>query len=194
MKKYLLLLLFPVHLIAQEVSLEQFVDSLIGPYNKEDVPGTMILIAQDGKPVLKKAYGLASIEMNVPLTTDHAFAVGSIGKQFTAAAILQLAQQGKLQLADDIRKHLPGYNSYGQVITIEHLITHTSGISSTERKDLYQFVRDNGVSFHANALISYVTNEKLLFAPGTNWSYNNISFMLAAVIVEKLNGLMAYLK
>jgi CubicO group peptidase (beta-lactamase class C family) len=175
--------------MAQDAPLEKYVDSLIGPMNRPDVPGTLILVAQDGKPILKKAYGSANLELKVPLTTDHAFAVGSVGKQFTAVAILQLVQQGKLKLTDDIRIHLPGYNSQGQVITIEHLITHTSGISSTERKDMHQFTAENGVSFHPNAFIPYVGNEKLLFAPGTNWSYNNIAFMLAAILVEKLSGL-----
>ena len=188
MKKYLLFLLLPIQLLGQDGHLEKYIDSILGPMNRSDVPGTMVLVAHDGKPVLKKAYGMANLEFKVPLTTEHAFAAGSIGKQFTAVAILQLAQQGKLKVTDDIRKHLPEYNSQGQVITIEHLITHTSGISSTERKDMYQFVAENGVSFHPNAFIPYVMNEKLLFAPGTNWSYNNLSFMLAAIIVEKVSG------
>jgi CubicO group peptidase (beta-lactamase class C family) len=188
MIKYILVILLPLQMIAQDAQLEKFVDSILGPYNKPDVPGTMILVAQDGKPIFKKAYGMASLELGVPLKTSHAFNIGSVAKQFTAVALLQLAQQGKLKLTDDIRKYLLGYNSHGQVITIEHLISHTSGISSTERKDLRQFVAENGVSFHPNAFMPYVMKEPLLFPPGTNWSYNNISFMLAAIIVEKISG------
>ncbi len=188
MKKYLLILLLPLQLFAQDAQLEKYIDSIIGPFNKKDVPGTMILIAQDSKPIIKKAYGMASLELNVPLNTNHAFAIGSVGKQFTAVAVLQMVQQGKLKLTDDIRKHLPGYNSQGRVITIENLITHTSGISSTERSDLPQFVAENGVSYHPKAFIPYVMNAKLLFEPGTNWSYNNFSFMLAALIIEEISG------
>src|SRR5215213_864973 len=91
-------------LLAQDPALEKFIDSLVGSMNKPDVPGTMVLVAQDGKILVQKAYGMANIELGVPLKTDHAFAIGSISKQFTAVAVLQLATQGKLNLMDDVRK------------------------------------------------------------------------------------------
>src|SRR5215203_3245459 len=123
MKIYLLLLLLPLNLFAQEVHLEKFADSLVGQFNKSDVPGTLVLVAEDGKPRLKKAYGMASLDLSVPLTASHEFAIGSVSKQFTAIAILQLAAAGKLQLNDDIRKYIPELNTRGQVITIDNMLS-----------------------------------------------------------------------
>lgn len=188
MKKYLLLLLLPVQLFSQDLQLEKFVDSLMG-FAKPNLPGTMILIAQDGKPLVQKAYGLASIELNVPLRTDHAFAIGSVSKQFIATAILKLAEAGKLKLSDDISKYLPGVNTWGHVITVENLLNHTSGISSSERKGFTAFGTANGARVHTDEFISFIMSEKLLFPPGTNWSYNNVAYRISSRIIEKVTGM-----
>ncbi|MGL6268996.1 MAG: serine hydrolase domain-containing protein [Chitinophagaceae bacterium] len=91
-------------------------------------PGAIILVAQGGRPVFKKAYGMANLENNVLLNTDHKMGIGSISKQFAAISILLLQQDGKLNIKDDIRKYLPAYNTYGKTITIENILSHTSGI------------------------------------------------------------------
>jgi CubicO group peptidase (beta-lactamase class C family) len=188
MRRYLLLLLFPLNLSAQDLLLEKFVDSLIGPYNKVDVPGTFVLVAQDGKPKLKKTYGMASLEFDVPLTTNHAFAIGSVSKQFTAVAILQLAASGKIKLSEDIRKYIPELNSWGNVITIENMLTHSSGISSTERDGWAEFLYDNGVGVSPANLLEYVTSEKMLFKAGTNFSYNNVAYFINSILIERVSG------
>jgi len=184
MRRLLLLLLFPIHVFAQNLQIEKFIDSLVGTSTKPNAPGSMILVVQDGKELIKKAYGLANLELKVPLRTDHAFAIGSVTKQFTAFAILQLVQNGKLSLSDDIRKYIPFYDTHGKVITIENLLTHTSGISG----NLTQLRQENVVDAHADNFLRYVMNFPLDFEPGTDYSYSNNGYRIAAIIVERVSG------
>lgn len=160
---------------------------MVAVNNKPDVPGTIVMVARDGKPIFKKAYGLASLEFSVPLRTDHYIAIGSVSKQFTAIGILKLVGEGKVNLTDDIRKYLPGINTWGQTITIDNLLSHTSGIVSSERKDFTNYALTNGARVSHDAYINYIMSEKLLFTPGTNWSYNNAAFHMLAAIIEKVS-------
>src|SRR3990172_2740272 len=95
---------------------------------KPGMPGCLAAASQDGKLVVNRAYGLADIERNVPLTTDSLIDAGSIRKQFVAAAVLLLVEEGKLSLTDDVRKYIPDLPDYGHKITIDPLLTHTGGI------------------------------------------------------------------
>src|SRR5215212_2733631 len=188
MKKFILVLLLPLQVFAQDVPLEKFVDSLVGPMNKPDAPGTMILVAQDGKPVFQKAYGMANLELGVPLKMDHAFAIGSISKQFTAVAVLQLAQQGKLKLTDDIRKYIPSFNTHGYTITIDNLLSHTSGITITEA-DYTSMHAENKAAIYPERFLDFIMKTKSSFAPGTEWSYSNFAYAIVApMVVEKISG------
>jgi CubicO group peptidase (beta-lactamase class C family) len=188
MKKIFILLLIPFQLSAQEIQWEKFIDSIVGPNNKPDVPGTMVMIAEDGKVVFQKAYGLASMELKVPLRTDHAIAIGSVSKQFTAIGVLKLVEQGRLKLSDDIRKYFPDMNTHGQVITVENLLTHTSGINSSERPGFTAFGTANGARVNTDDYISFIMSEKLLFPPGTDWSYNNVAYRISSSLIEKISG------
>ena len=93
-------------------------------------PGASVLVQKAGKTLLRKGYGLANIELNVPIRPDTYFRLGSITKQFTAVGILMFYEQGKLDLEDEITRFLPDYPTRGEAITIRHLLTHTSGIPS----------------------------------------------------------------
>jgi CubicO group peptidase (beta-lactamase class C family) len=166
---------------------EAFIDSLMNATYKPDAPGAVLLVAKDGKPIYKKAFGLANVELSIPNKTDYLFQIGSMSKQFTAVCILQLAQEGKLSLQDDIRKYLSNYNTHGRVITIENLLTHTSGIPSNTEKQGWANLQRNDISMDDG--ISYFMNDSLLFEPGTNWSYSNSGYVLAGIIVEKVSGL-----
>jgi CubicO group peptidase (beta-lactamase class C family) len=194
MRKLLMFAFFlPLYLFAQDQQLEKFVDSLVGPFSKPDMPGTMIMVVQDGKTLVKKAYGMANLELGVPLRTDHAFAIGSVSKQFTAIAILQLAQQGKLSLNDDIRKYIPFFDTHGSTITIENLLTHTSGISSANFGVLR---KESGLDTHPDNFLHFIMKSPLDFEPGTDWSYSNNGFRIASIIVERVSGqtYAAYIK
>jgi CubicO group peptidase (beta-lactamase class C family) len=120
---------------------------------------------QDGKPVLRKGYGLAEVELGVPIRPDMVFRVGSVTKEFTSACILMLAEQGRLKLDDDIAKYLHDYPSGGRKITIEQLLTHTSGIHSyTDMPAWHESTRNRLRSsvFQALAQAGYVENTRNL--------------------------------
>ena len=111
-------------------------DQLLSEQFKASETGGTALIAKKGQIIYKKAFGMANLELNIPMQADNVFRIGSISKQFTAVAILQLMEQGKLGLQDDITKFISDYPTHGHKITIEHLLTHTSGIQSyTGMKD-----------------------------------------------------------
>jgi CubicO group peptidase (beta-lactamase class C family) len=149
-------------------------------------PGAAVLVTKDGAVLLRKGYGLADLEQGIPIQPDMVFRIGSVTKQFTAAAILLLEQEGKLSVEDDLRKHLPDYPTSGRVITIEHLLTHTSGIRSyTDMEDFGEHAReDMGV----DEVIALFENEPLGFEPGEKYAYNNSGYFLLGAIVEKVSG------
>lgn len=149
--------------------------------------GCAALVAIKGQVVYRKAFGLANLELNVPMQPDMVFRVGSITKQFTAISILQLMEQGKLSLQDDITKFIPDYPTHGYKITIEHLLTHTSGIKSyTNVPEFADYRRDDK---KPEEVIKIFRNQPMEFAPGTKWNYNNSGYFLLGYIIEKVSGM-----
>lgn len=162
-------------------------DSLAIEGLSKNVPGTVIYLSRGDQILYTKAFGKANIELDVDMKVDHTFRIGSITKQFTACAILKLMEQNKLSLTDDIRKYIPDFPSKNEVISIEALLTHTSGIinytglpSFTEelkRKDLTP-----------KQLIDLFKDEPLEFKPGTDYKYSNSGYVLLGYIIEKLTN------
>ena len=163
------------------------IDSLFKLQFPATEPGAIMILAKDGKPVMRKAYGMSNIELNVALNTDQKMGIGSISKQFTAIAILLLQQENKLSVKDDIRKYLPQYNTWGKTITIEQILSHTSGIPSYTELPGFDTLADKKVS--NSRLIKFFESAPLIFEPGSNWSYSNSGFVLAGIIVEKITGM-----
>lgn len=152
-----------------------------------DKPGASAIVVKDGKVLFRKAYGMAPVELGVPLQPDMVFRLGSITKQFTAVAILMLAEDGKLALSDPIEKYLPGYPTQGHVITIEHLLTHSSGIQSYT--DIPGWMQDRILpDLKPLALIDGFKKEPMQFAPGTRFRYNNSGYVMLGAIIEKASG------
>ena len=152
-----------------------------------DKPGAVVIVVKDGKTLFRKAYGMANLELGVPLQPDMVFRLGSITKQFTAAAILLLAEEGKLNVQDRIEKHLPGYPTHGHTITIEHLLTHTSGIQSYT--GMPGWMRDRIMTpMKPEEIIEGFKKEPMNFAPGERWAYNNSGYILLGAIIEKVSG------
>ncbi|MBA3648719.1 MAG: serine hydrolase [Chitinophagales bacterium] len=166
---------------------EKFIDSLMSETYAANQPGAVILVADNGKPVFRKAYGLANYELNIPNKPEYDFAIAAMTKQFTAGAILQLAQNGKLSLQDDVREYLPDYNTHGKTVTIKNLLTHTSGIPSfTENKDFEaRYTKD----YTHEEQMEYMMKDSLLFDPNTDWSYSNSGYFLCGMIIEKVSGM-----
>lgn len=149
-------------------------------------PGAIVILAKDGKPIFKKAYGMSNLELNVPLNTDQKMGIGSISKQFAAVSILLLQQEGKLNIKDDVRKYLPQYNTWGRNISIEQMLSHTSGIPSYTELPGFDTLADKKIPI--SKLVAFFEKSPLVYEPGTNWSYSNSGFVLAALIVEKISG------
>ena len=141
---------------------------------------------QDGKTVLRKGYGLANVELGVPIRPETVFRIGSTTKQFTSACVLKLVEQGKLRLDDPISKYLPDYPAAGAGVTIAQLLTHTSGIkSATEMPSWYPHMRED---WTVPQLIGVFENEPFEFTPGTRWHYTNSGYILLGAILEKITG------
>src|SRR5664280_577027 len=161
-------------------------DKLLSAQYKPGEPGCAALVAINGQVVYKKAFGMANLELNVPMQPDMVFRIGSITKQFTVIAILQLMEQGKLSLQDEITKFIPDYPTQAYKITIEHLLTHTSGIKSyTNVPGFLLYVKED---LKPGEAVDKFKNLPMEFAPGTKFSYSNSGFFLLGYIIEKITG------
>ncbi len=166
----------------------EIIDAKMSTSCKADGPGGAAIFVKDGKVLLRKSYGLADIEFGIPVEPDMPFRVGSVTKQFTAAAILLLAQQGKLSIDDPIRKFSsdwPTQPTRGP-ITVEHLLTHTSGIKSYTAMKYWRpsLIKDVTVT----ELIDVFKSEPPEFAPDQRFLYNNSGYALLGAIIEKVSG------
>ncbi len=172
-------------LLGQNVS--KRLDSLLRSIYKSDEPGIAIAIQQNGKTIFEKAYGLANIQTKERNTILSNFNIGSLTKQFTAFGILQLAAANLLSLDDTLIKFFPQFNKkVGSIITIRHLLTHSSGIL-----DHYAFV-DTNIVKHATDkdVLNAVKNiDSTYFVPGTQYRYSNTAYCLLALIIENVSGL-----
>jgi len=181
------LIMFAFTLSAQDAALQTQFDQLLQAQYPADGPGAAVLVTRKGQVVYQKAVGMADMELDVPLKTDHVFRIGSVTKQFTAAAILKLAEQGKLDLQDEITKFIPDYPTQGKKITVEHLLNHTSGIKSyTSMEEWTPMVHRK--DFTPTELVDFFKNQPMDFDPGTQYRYNNSGYILLGVIIEKVSG------
>jgi CubicO group peptidase (beta-lactamase class C family) len=152
-------------------------------------PGCAVGVGVNGKAVLERAYGMADLEHDVPNAPDTIFEAGSVSKQFTAAAVLLLARDGKLSIDDPVRKYVPELPDYGVPLTIRHMLTHTSGLRDWgEVAGIAGWPRTTRVHTHAHVLDIVSRQKALNFTPGTAWSYSNTGYNLAAIIVSRVSG------
>src|SRR3989449_725937 len=150
--------------------------------------GGALAIAQNGTIAYERGYGRASLELDVPITPQTVFDIGSTSKQFTALSVLLLERDGTLSLDDDIRKYLPEVPDYGKRITIRHLLTHTSGLR--DYTDLLGFDgHDTADSTDDRDALDLIARQRgVNFSPGEEWRYSNTGFFLASVIVRRASG------
>jgi CubicO group peptidase (beta-lactamase class C family) len=165
------------------------VDRIFASFNRQDSPGCAVGIGRDGREIYNRGYGSANLEYGVPITPASIFESGSVAKQFTASAIVLLAQDGKLSLDDDIRRYLPEVPDFGDTIRIRHLLTHTSGL-----RDQWELLGIEGLGpgtqVHSPATtLDLVAHQKALnFPPGTEYSYSNTGYSLLGVIIQRVSG------
>lgn len=174
-------------LAAQDAVLQKSLDSLLTANFKPNEPGLAVLMARKGTIIYQKAFGSANLELDVALQPDMVFRIGSITKPFTAIGILQLVEQGKMSLQDSVQKFIPGFPYKGHVLTIEHLLTHTSGLkdyTTIDHPDHFIERHDHKPPF----IIDHFKKTPLEFTPGTRYNYSNSNYALLAFIIEKTSG------
>ncbi len=166
---------------------ETWVDALAAETLRDGlVPSVSIAIARGQNTVLEKTYGRADIENNVPAGNDTIYRIASITKQFTAAAILRLVEQGRVDLDADITKYIPEFHTRGKHITIRQLLNHTSGIQNiTNLPALDSKVR---LDLTDAEILAIFQDEPLNFQPGANFLYNNSGFNMLAMVIERISG------
>lgn len=166
-------------------SLEAKIDSLLlTVFNDKNGPGGVFMVAQQGRVVYHKAFGKANLELDVDLTPDNVFQLGSMTKQFTAIAILMLEEQGKLNVNDPVCKYIPDYPSKN--VTLHQLLTHTSGIRDfTKIKSLSSISQQE---MTPKMMVDFFKNEPADFPPGTKFEYNNSGYILLGYIIELVSG------
>ena len=146
-----------------------------------------VLVARDGKPIFSRGYGMANYELKMPNSPRTAFRLGSITKQFTSAAIMQLQERGKLSITDSICKYLENCPAAWQPITIRHLMTHTSGIPNYT--SFPGFFEKNSVQPYTFAgFVDEFRSKPLEFTPGEKFAYSNSGYYLLGLIIEKASG------
>src|ERR671914_2219039 len=153
------------------------VDRIFANWSSRATPGCAVGVARNGQTILERAYGMANLEYDVPNTPATIFEAGSVSKQFTAAAVALLAQQGKLSLDDDIRKYLPELPDYGTPVTIRQMLNHTSGLRDWGTVAAAMgWPRGSRVHTHAHVLDIVSRQESLNYAPGTEYLYSNSNY------------------
>jgi CubicO group peptidase (beta-lactamase class C family) len=172
----------------ERLSPEARVDQLFARWTA-DTPGCAVGVSKDGTPVLEKAYGMADLEHDVPNRPDTIFEAGSVSKQFTAAAVVLLAHDGKLSLDDPIRKYIPEVPGYEWPITIRQMLMHMSGLRDWGSvASIGGWPRTTRTYTHDHVLEIISRQKALNFVPGAQYSYSNSGYNLAAMLVDRVSG------
>jgi CubicO group peptidase (beta-lactamase class C family) len=164
------------------------VDGIFGQWDRPGSPGCALGVVRDGALVYARGYGYANLDYDIPITPEMVFYVGSVSKQFTAAAIALLVHDGRISLDDDVRRWIPELPSYDRAITIRHLVHHTSGL-----RDIYGLMSLAGLRLEDvfpddEALRLIAAQRALNFPPGDDFLYSNSGYFLLAEIVERVTG------
>ncbi len=164
-------------------------DAVFAEFSGPDGPGCAFAVSRDGQQVMARAYGMADLEWGIPNTPETVFEPGSVSKQFTAAATILLALDGRIDLDDDIREYFPEMPDYGEPITVRMLIHHTSGLRDWGSVAAIEgWPRWSRVHSHKHALDIASRQRALNYEPGRYYSYTNTGYNLQAILVERVTG------
>lgn len=164
-------------------ALERLVDDAF----PDQGPGGVVLVSRNGRVLLHRAYGMADVELGVPMRRDSVFLVGSVSKQFTAVAVLKLVEAGRISLDDDIRKHVPELQTHGGTVTIRQLLTHTGGVPNLV--DLENFDALAREPRDAGQLVALTNAMPLVSAPGTAFHYSDSGYIALGALIERVGGM-----
>ncbi|MGA7436551.1 MAG: serine hydrolase domain-containing protein [Luteibacter sp.] len=180
------IVLLQAPLVHANSSIELKVDEVVGKdMAAHHTPGASVAVIKDGKVVLEKSYGLASIELNVPATNATLYRLASTTKEFTGVAIMTLVEQGSISLDDSVRKYLPDLPASWAPVTIRHCLSHTSGLPDNVVDDMVNVLPLAGTRADLMALLA----QKPVKAPGTSMVYNQTEYMLLGDIIARVSGM-----
>ena len=184
----LVLLLASTAAVAVTPSFKAEADAILAKSYPADGPGAAVIVTENGKTVYAAGRGLADIERKIPIEPSTIFRLGSITKQFTAAAVLRLADQGKLSLDDPLSKFIPAYPAPGATATVRQLLNHTSGVMPYTNIPGWMVEAKTGKAFSTEQLIAEFKDLPAPSKPGEKWSYNNSGYVLLGAVLEKVTG------
>jgi CubicO group peptidase (beta-lactamase class C family) len=149
---------------------------------RQQIPGLTLLVSRNGTPIRTEGYGLSNVELNVPAKPESIFQSGSVGKQFTATAVMMLVEAGKVALDDPLTKYFPEAPASWQQVTVRELLSHTAGF--TDYPDNFDYRKD----YTEADLLKIVEGIPLAYPPGTSWSYSNLGFLTLGVLIHRVSG------
>lgn len=165
-------------------------DYIASQMKTQRIPGLAVAVVRDGKLIKAQGYGLANIELDVAVKPETIFQTGSVGKQFTSAAVMMLVEEGKIGLDDKISKYLAGTPAKWANVSVRNLLTHTSGIAdyAAEANPKPGGVIDLHKDYTEAELLQRFTTLPMDFKPGEKWSYSNTGYVLLGIIIHKVSG------
>jgi CubicO group peptidase (beta-lactamase class C family) len=146
------------------------------------IPGLALLVARNGETLRAEGYGLANVELNVPVTPATIFQSGSVGKQFTATAVMMLVEAGKISLDDPLTKYFPEAPAWWKQVTVRELLSHTAGF--TDYPDDFDYRKD----YTEDQLLKVVETIPAAYPPGTSWNYANLGFLTLGIVIHRVTG------
>ncbi|WP_181373190.1 serine hydrolase [Massilia glaciei] len=168
-------------------SLPESIDNYLSARFDPRSPGAAVVVVKDGKVIFRKGYGMADLELKVPVRPEMVFRLASVTKQFTAVAVLMLAEEGKLALGDEIQRFIPDYPRGAAPVTIERMLNHTSGIPGFSEE--YLSKRDMRAEITPAQMLEIIRQQPPEFVAGTKWAYSDGAYELLGMIIEKASGM-----
>ena len=163
-------------------STDKVEDYVQGVMKERKIPGIALLVVQDNKVVLSKGYGFSNVELQVPVKPETVFQSGSMGKQFTAAAVMMLVEEGKIGLEDPLTKYFPEAPAAWKNVTVRQLLSHTGGF--TDYPEKFDFRRDRT----ENEILKAIQAVPLAYPPGTKWAYSNLGYATLGILIHRASG------
>jgi CubicO group peptidase (beta-lactamase class C family) len=174
--------LFALQLAAADQATDPVSVFVRAKMQEQHIPGLTLLVSKDGKPIRTEGYGLSNLELNVRAKPETIFQSGSVGKQFTATAVMMLVEAGKVGLDDPLTHYFPEAPSSWKQVTVRQLLSHTAGFTD------YPVDFDERKDYTEEELLKIVESIPLAYPPGTGWSYSNLGYLTLGILIHKVTG------
>jgi CubicO group peptidase (beta-lactamase class C family) len=177
-----LIVTFSINLLGSDLKGDAVDQYVLSELARQHIPGIALLVSREGQIVRAKGYGLSNVELQVPVKPESIFQSGSVGKQFTATAVMMLVEEGRMGLEDPLTKFFPAAPALWKQVTIRQLLSHTAGFTDYP-KDF-----DMRKDYTEADLLKIVEGIPLAFPPGTSWSYSNLGYLTLGIVIHKVTG------